>query len=61
MHKGYRHVAHGGNGCKWVNAGLKLVRVIGIELKMSGSGLKMCGSGWEWVGEDRSLWEWIGV
>ena len=47
MHKTYRHVVHGGNGCEWADAGRKLVRVGESELKMSGSELKMSGSGWE--------------
>ena len=42
MHKAYGHVVHGGNGCEWVDADWKLVRV-------GGSGLKMGESGWEWV------------
>ena len=48
-----RHITNGGNGCKWVDAGWKLVRVGGSGLKMSGSELKMSGSGcaseWQWV------------
>ena len=49
MYKAYGHVVHGGNGCEWVDADWKLVRVGGSGLKMSGSGLKMGESGWEWV------------
>ena len=48
-----RHITNGGNGCKWVDAGWKLVRVGGSGLKMSGSELKMSGSGcaseWQWM------------
>ena len=55
MHnKAYRHVAHRGNGCEWVDAGQKLVRVGGRGLKMNGSDLKMSGSGWDWLGVDGS-------
>ena len=55
MHPAHRHIVHGRNGCQWVNAGWKLVRVVGSGLKMSGSGLKLVdvggsGSGWECVG-----------
>ena len=47
MHKAYRDVVQGGNGCEWVDAGWKLVRDGRSGLKMSWSGLKMSGSGWE--------------
>lgn len=46
VHKANRHVLHGGNGCEWVDPGLKLVTVGGNGLKMSGNGIKMSESGW---------------
>ena len=54
MHKAYRHVVHGENGCEWVDAGWKLVRVGGSGLKISRSRLKMNESGWEKVGVNGS-------
>ena len=58
MHKAYGHVLHEGNGCEWVDAGWKLVRVGGIGLKMSENGLKWVevgGSGWKWLGARFSI------
>ena len=45
MHKVYRYVVHGINGCEWIDRGWKLVRFGKSGLKMNESGLKMNGTG----------------
>ena len=61
MHKVYRYVVHGKNGCEWVDVDWKLVIVGGNGLKMSESGLEVGGSRWDWMGVGGSEWEWIGL
>ena len=61
MHKVYRYVVHGINGCELVDRGWKLVRFGRSGLKMNESGLKMNGTGGVRMGVGGSGWEGVGA